>query len=102
MPVVGKSLGASLGPRGKMPTPVAPNANIEDSIKKHQNVVQVRMRGQPVIQCRVGSQEMSDQEIADNVQAVVRRIESKLKRGIKNFRSVYLKTSMGNSIKVEM
>ena len=102
MPVVGKSLGASLGPRGKMPTPVAPNANIEESIKKHQNVVQVRMRGQPVIQCRVGSQEMPDQEIADNVQAVVRRIESKLKRGIKNFRSVYLKTSMGKSIKVEM
>jgi large subunit ribosomal protein L1 len=102
MPVVGKSLGASLGPRGKMPTPVAPNANIAENIKKHQNVVQVRMRGQPVIQCRIGSQEMADQEIADNVQAVVRRIESKLKRGIKNFRSVYLKTSMGNSIKVEM
>jgi large subunit ribosomal protein L1 len=45
---------------------------------------------------------MSDEEIADNVQAVVRRIESKLKRGIKNFRSVYLKTSMGLSIKVEL
>lgn len=102
MPLVGKSLGASLGPRSKMPTPVPPNANIEEQIKKHQNIVSVRMRGQPVIQCRIASQEMSDEEIADNVQAVVRRIESKLKRGIKNFRSVYLKTSMGLSIKVEL
>jgi large subunit ribosomal protein L1 len=102
MPLVGKSLGASLGPRSKMPTPVPPNANIEEQIKKHQNIVSVRMRGQPVIQCRIANQEMSDEEIADNVQAVVRRIESKLKRGIKNFRSVYLKTSMGLSIKVEL
>jgi len=102
MPLVGKSLGASLGPRSKMPTPVPPNANIEEQIKKHQNVVSVRMRGQPVIQCRIASQEMSDEEIAESMQAVVRRIESKLKRGIKNFRSVYLKTSMGTSIKVEL
>ena len=102
MPLVGKSLGASLGPRSKMPTPVPPNANIEEQIKRHQNIVSVRMRGQPVIQCRIASQEMSDEDIADNVQAVVRKIESKLKRGIKNFRSVYLKTSMGTSIKVEL
>ena len=102
MPLVGKSLGASLGPRGKMPTPVPPNANIEEQIEKHRNIVFVRMRGQPVIQCRIGNQEMADNEIAENVQAVVRRIEGKLKRGIKNFRSVYLKTSMGASIKVAM
>jgi large subunit ribosomal protein L1 len=100
--LVGKSLGASLGPRGKMPTPVPPNANIEEQIEKHRNVVFVRMRGQPVIQCRVGNEAMKDEEIAENVQAVVRRIEGKLKRGIKNFRSVYLKTSMGSSIKVAL
>jgi len=102
MPLVGKSLGASLGPRGKMPTPVPPNANIEEQIEKHQKIVFVRMRGQPVLQCRVGNQEMTDNEIAENVQAVIRRIEGKLKRGIKNVKSVYLKTSMGSSVKVAM
>jgi large subunit ribosomal protein L1 len=102
MPLVGKSLGASLGPRGKMPTPVPPNANIKEQIEKHRNIVLVRMRGQPVIQCRIGNESMKDADIAENVQAVVRRIEGKLKRGIKNFRSVYLKTSMGSSVKVAM
>ena len=102
MPLVGKSLGASLGPRGKMPTPVPPNADIKEQIEKHQKIVSVRMRGQPVIQCRVGNESMADKEIAENVQAIVRRIEVKLKRGIKNFRSVYLKTSMGSSVKVAM
>ena len=102
MPLVGRSLGASLGPRGKMPTPVPPNADIKEQIEKHQKMVLLRMRGQPVLQCRVGSEDMKDEEIAENVQAVVRRIEAKLKRGIKNFRSVYLKTSMGSSVKVAM
>ena len=102
MPLVGKSLGASLGPRGKMPTPVPPNADIKEQIMKHRKIVFVRMRGQPVIHCRIGNETMKDEEIAENVQAVVRRIESKLKRGIKNFKSVYLKTSMGSSVKVAM
>ena len=102
MPLVGKTLGASLGPRGKMPTPVPPNANIEDQIERHRKIVFVRTRGQPVLQCRVGNENMTDKEIAENVQAVVRRIEGKLKRGIKNFKSVYLKTSMGSAVKVAM
>ena len=102
MPLVGRSLGASLGPRGKMPTPVPPNANIKDQIERHRKIVLVRMRGQPVLQCRIGSEDMADKEIAENVQAVVRRIEGKLKRGIKNIRSVYLKTSMGSPVKVAM
>ena len=102
MSLVGKSLGASLGPRGKMPTPVAPNANIGEQIEKHLKIVFVRMRGQPVLQCRIGSEDMKDEEIAENVQAVVGRIEGKLKRGIKNFKSVYLKTSMGSAVKVAM
>jgi len=102
MPLVGRSLGASLGPRGKMPTPVPPNANIDEQIEKHRKIVFVRMRGQPVLQCRVGNEDMADKEIAENVQAIVRRIEGKLKRGIKNFKSIYLKTSMGSAVKVAM
>jgi large subunit ribosomal protein L1 len=102
MPLVGKILGASLGPRCKMPTPVPPNADVKEQIARHQKMVLLRMRGQPVLQCRVGSEDMKDEEIAENVQAVIRRIEAKLKRGIQNFRSVYLKASMGPPVKVAM
>ena len=102
MPLVGKSLGATLGPRGKMPTPVSPRANIADQIEKHRKMVLLRMRGQPVLQCRVGNENMADKEIAENTQAVVRRIEGKLKRGIKNIRSIHLKTTMGSPVKVAM
>ena len=102
MPLVGKVLGATLGPKGKMPTPVPPAANIAGQIKKHRRMVSLRMRGQPVLQCRVGAENMADEEIAENVQAVIRRIEAKLKKGIKNIRSVNIKTTMGPSIKIKM
>jgi large subunit ribosomal protein L1 len=102
MPLVGKSLGATLGPRGKMPTPVPPTANITDQIEKHRKIILLRIRGQPILQCRIGGENMTDEEIAENIQAVMRRIEGKLKRGIKNIKSIRLKTTMGTPVKVAM
>jgi len=101
MPLVGKVFGAVLGPRGKMPIPIPPTANIESLIDKYRKTVTVRLRNQPVIQCRVGTEDMKDEEIAENIQAVLRAVEAKLKRGIKNVKFVYLKTTMGNTVKIK-
>jgi len=102
MPLVGRVLGATLGPRGKMPTPVPPTVNITVQLNKHRKTIIVRTRGQPVLQCRVGTEKMPDEQIAENVQATMRRIEGKLKRGIKNIRSIYLKSTMGQPVKVKL
>jgi ribosomal protein L1 len=37
----------------------------------------------------------------DNVQAVLRFLEGKLKRGLKNVKNVYIKTSMGLPVKIK-
>jgi large subunit ribosomal protein L1 len=100
MPVVGRSLGGILGPRGKMPVPVPPTANIEQEIERQKNFVFVRARNQPILQCRVGTENLTDAEIAENIQTVVRRITGKLKKGIKNVGAVYLKTAMGHRVKI--
>jgi len=102
MPTIGKILGATLGPKGKMPTPVPPNANIAVEIEKRKKTVQVRLRGQPVLQCIIGTEEMGEKEIAENVMTVIRKLEGKLKRGIKNIRSISLKTSMGSPVKIPL
>lgn len=102
MPLVGKAIGATLGPRGKMPTPVPPTANITAQLEKHRKTILVRTRGQLVIQCRVGTEKMSDEQIAENIQATLKKIEGKLKRGIKNVRSIYLKLAMGQTVKVKL
>jgi len=102
MPLVGKILGPILGPRGKMPTPVPPTADITSFIKRGRKIIMIRMRGQPVLQCRVGTEDMPDKEIAENVWSVIRAVEGKLKRGIKNISSIYLKTSMGEPVKIKV
>jgi len=102
MPIVGRVFGAILGPRGKMPTPIPPTADIEREIERHKRLVMIRTRGQPVLSCRVGTENMSDDEIIDNIDAVIKRIEGKLKRGIKNIASIYIKASMGPPIKVRI
>lgn len=100
MPRVGKTLGPALGPRGKMPVPVPPTADISGLIKRYRKMVFVRMRNQPVIRCRVGTESMKEEEIVENVQTVLKSIEGKLKRGTKNIKTVYLKTSMGKPVKI--
>ena len=102
MPLVGKSLGATLGPSGKMPTPVPPNANIADQIARHQKLAIVRLKSQPLLQNRVGSEDMKDEEIAENITVIIRRLEGKLKRGIKNIKSITLKTTMGKPVELKL
>lgn len=101
MPLVGKTIGPILGPRGKMPTPVPPNAPIDQIIKSHRKLVRVRVRDQPVVQCRIGTEKMPDDKIAENAQAVFSRIEAKLERGSKNIGQVLVKTTMGEPVKVQ-
>lgn len=101
MPLVGKILGPVLGPRGKMPLPVPPNADIANVIAKNRNTVVVRMRNQPIIQVSVGSEKMSDEELVNNIQAVLRLLEGKLKRGLKNVKFAFIKTSMGSPVKIK-
>jgi large subunit ribosomal protein L1 len=102
MPLVGKTLGATLGPRDKMPKPVPPSADIEMQIERWRRTINVKLKSQPVFQCTVGTEDMKDEEIAENVMAVVRRVEGKLKRGLKNITTIYLKTTMGKPARIKL
>lgn len=100
MPLVGRGLGSFLGPRGKMPTPVPPTAAIDQIVSNHRKMVRVRMREQPVLQCRIGTENMSDDKLVENIQAVVSRVEEKLERGFKNIGEILLKSTMSKPVKV--
>jgi large subunit ribosomal protein L1 len=100
MPIVGRALGSFLGPRGKMPTPVPPTAPIDQVIANHRKMVRVRMREQPVLQCRVGTEAMPDEKLVENIQAVVSRIEEKLERGFKNIGEILIKATMSKPVKI--
>jgi len=102
MPLVGKTLGPVLGPRGKMPLPVPPNVVVEDALSRQRRTVRIRVRDQPVVQCRVGTDDMSTEKIIENIEAVVAAVEGKLERGLGNVGSLMIKPTMGSPIKVPL
>ncbi|MBS7657825.1 MAG: 50S ribosomal protein L1 [Candidatus Bathyarchaeia archaeon] len=102
MPLIGKTIGSFLGPRGKMPVPVPPNASIEDLINRYRKLVRVRTRDQPAIRCKIATEDMKDEEIAENAATVISIIEGKLEKKMKNIKSIMLKLTMGSPVKVSL
>jgi large subunit ribosomal protein L1 len=101
MPLVGKILGPVIGPRGKMPIPVPPSADVTAILTKNRKTVLVRMRNQPVIQVPFGTEQMSDDDLVENAQTILRVLDTKLKRGLKNIKFMFIKTSMGEPVKIK-
>jgi len=100
MVTVGKILGQYLGPRNKMPMPIPPKGDPTPIIARFDKLVVARIRDQPVIHCIVGTQEMKDEEITGNIEAVFNSIKGKLPRGEANIRAMHVKLTMGPSVKI--
>ncbi|MCQ8893074.1 MAG: 50S ribosomal protein L1 [Methanolinea sp.] len=95
MPQVGRFLGPRLGPRGRMPTPVPAGTDIRPMIERLRNSVKIRTKDKKTFHVKVGSTAMTPEQIAENIDTVLRRVESVLEQGPMNIRSVYVKTTMG-------
>jgi len=99
MPLVGKTLGQFLGPRGKMPTPVPFDAPIESFLQRFRSSIKVRTRASLSISCKIGDESMEDTDLAINAHAVLSAIEKKLPNGEKNIKKIMIKTTMGKPVK---
>ncbi|MBD3191716.1 MAG: 50S ribosomal protein L1 [Candidatus Heimdallarchaeota archaeon] len=102
MPLIARYLGKYLAPRGKMPTPVAPTVDLKELIERLKRTVQLRVKSNPVVLTKVGDVRMASKDIAENIEAVIHALEGKLEHGIFNIRSAYIKTTMGESLKIEV
>ena len=99
MPVVGKTLGQLLGPRGKMPTPVPFDASIEAFIQRFRSCIKVRSRASLSISSKIGDVTMDDADLVINALTVLHAIEKKLPNGEKNMKKILIKTTMGKPVK---
>ncbi|HLF16674.1 MAG TPA: 50S ribosomal protein L1 [Candidatus Thermoplasmatota archaeon] len=100
MAQIGKTLGVVLGPRGKMPRPIPPGGDPSGQVSNLRNTVKLRSKDKNVFHCVVGAEGMKAEDIADNVEAVLKRVESKLEHGRMNLGGVFIKTTMGPSVRV--
>ena len=97
---IGRYLGTVLGPRGKMPEPVSPDDDIVEVIERMKNSVQIRSGDRRTFHTRVGAEDMSAEDIADNIDVIIRRLHADLEKGPLNIDTVYVKTTMGPAMEV--
>ena len=97
---VGRYLGTILGPRGKMPEPLSPDDDVVEVVNRMKNTVQIRSGDRRTFHTRVGAEDMDAEEIADNIDVILRRLHADLEKGPLNLDSVYVKTTMGPSVEV--
>ena len=100
MPLVGRFLGPILGPRNKMPKPVPASARIEPLLDRVQSTIKVGVKQQPSIQILVGTQDMEDEKLAENIEAVLAVLDRNLEKGRNQIKSMYIKATMGSVVRV--
>jgi large subunit ribosomal protein L1 len=99
---IGKILGPVLGPRGKMPKPIPTTANPAPFIERLKKTVTVMSKAQMSVHGRVGKESMPDEKLVDNAMAVMEEVDRKVTVAGGSIKAVYLKTSMGKPVKLEV
>lgn len=96
MAKIGKGWGIVLAPRGKMPTPAPPNADIAKIIARQKDTIRIKSKKNPCIHVPIGTENMDAGDLAENFMAVYSAVEQRV--GKDNIKSINVKTTMGEAI----
>ncbi|MBI4017734.1 MAG: 50S ribosomal protein L1 [Candidatus Aenigmarchaeota archaeon] len=99
MAEIGKRLGPVLAPRGKMPRPFPSGANLQTLVASATRTLVLSPKT-PLIHAVVGREDMEDMRIEENVRAILETLEKNLPKGKQQIGSVYIKLTMGPSVRV--
>jgi len=83
-----------------MPNPISPDDDVVELVERLKNSVQLRSGDRRTFHTRVGAEDMSAEEIADNIDVIIRRLEANLEKGPLNLDDIYVKTTMGPAVEV--
>jgi len=102
MGLAARALGAALGSRGKTPIPIPPGSDLGKLVKRYSNSVQIQLRKNPQIECLIGLEDDPDEKLAENIEAVLNRVVEKLEKKHRNISSIYIKTTRGEPVRIEL
>jgi len=100
---VASTFGKAFGPKGKMPNPkagciVPPKADLKSLNERLQKTVRIKAKKQPVISVMVGTEDMPEEDVAENINAVYEFVKRKLPRGDQQIKKAYVKLTMGKPV----
>lgn len=98
------TFGLILGPRGQMPYPkdiLGPTTDPTNLIARLKKSVRVRVKDRPLVHAVIGTEEMTDEQLEENLLAVYTAVLAKLDKGVHSIGKIYVKTSMGKSVPVK-
>ncbi len=107
MPKVAQVFGRYLGVRGKMPNPKAgcvvppKGSNLKALYEKLQKTLKVSAKKLPLIQARVGTVNMPEEQVIDNIIYLYEQLIHHLPNEKNNIKIIYLKLTMSKAIKVD-
>ena len=106
MPKIAQTFGRVLGPRGKMPNPkagcvVPPKAPLKPLYERLQNTVKISVKKQPNIQVLIGKQDMSPEQVAQNVMTIYDQVIHHLPKERHNIKAVWIKTTMSKPVRLD-
>jgi large subunit ribosomal protein L1 len=96
--LVAKNWSKIIGPRGKNPIPIP--SDVKKTIDATRNNVPVQTKGKylPTVHAVIGTEKMSEDDMAENAKAIFDAITKKVLPG--NIKNIYFKLSMGKPHKV--
>ncbi len=100
MPEIGRKLGPILGPRGKIPQPIPPLSDPKPFIERLRKSVKIRTRDKPTFHAPIGLRIMDPTQLAENALEVLKVLENKYENPTQVVKSIYVKTTMGPSVRV--
>lgn len=95
---IGKFLGRYLAPRNKMPLPLPIGSDVKEILQRAKRTVQIRLREDPIIYCKIGHEEMKREELAENAFALLQEITKNTPNRWMNIEEIGFKTTMGPRI----
>ncbi len=99
MGLIGKTWGTILGPRGKIPQIMPPNAPLAPIFERLKKSIKITSKKNNVLYAKIGNEKMPVDDLMANYNALMEGIAEKADK--KKIAAIYLKTTMGQPVRIQ-